>query len=221
VILEFGRTAAEVHTITVLNAGTEAMNFRIYPADFDQDDAGEHQFIPPGEHPRSCSSGLRASQTSLRLEPGEKQPIQIRLPPVARTCWSLLFVETSGTLEAGIRATQRVGVKVYGVAPGMVNDGDIGSVVAASVHGRIEAAVTFRNLGGAPVRPKGRLEIRTYGGAVVAASEMEPFSVLPGYTRRVATHFEAPLPAGRYLAIPILDFGGEYLAGGQAAFEVP
>jgi hypothetical protein len=111
---------------------------------------------------------------------------------------------------------------VYGVNARVSAEGEIGrtEVVEDSASGLPLAVVDFRNLGQGPVRPEGEIEIRTLSGEVVGVVAVPPFSVLPGRLRRTVVPIEVELAPGTYLAIPILDFGGAYLAGGQATFEV-
>jgi hypothetical protein len=82
------------------------------------------------------------------------------------------------------------------------------------------AEVEFENTGEGPLRPEGEIELRTVGGEVVGVLDVPAFSVLPGRIRRASVPVELDLTPGEYLAIPILDFGGDYLAGGQARFSV-
>lgn len=84
-----------------------------------------------------------------------------------------------------------------------------------------EVAFAFRNPGDWPLRPSGAVEIRDAGGAVVATAPVPAFSVLPEHERRlrVSLPLESAAP-GRYLAVPILDFGADYLAGAQADFRI-
>lgn len=216
-VTEDTAAAAVLH---VRNEGAESMQFRFYAADFDQPEAGGHVFLEPGAHDRSCVDRLRFYPDGATLEPEEVQEIRVLMDPVDSTCWSMIFVESGGRGETGLQIAQRIGVKVYGVNGRTVPEGEIRSV-------RVEAdsirtvVIEFANLGGGPLRPEGEIEVRTLDGEVVEVADVAPFSVLPGRTRESRVELRAELEPGTYVLVPILDFGGEYLAGGQALLEVP
>lgn len=211
-------SAAEV--VTVANQGASPIQFSIYPGDFEQAEDGEHSFPGFGEHPRSCSGRLSVSPEAVTLQPGEQQQVVVRMEPGAETCWSLVFVERVAQERTGIWATERIGVKVYGTPAVGAREGEIIGVRASAAGEITEVEVGFENLSGLPLRPQGTLEVRTAAGELVHSQRIEAFSVLPGRRRRVVVAVQAQLAPGRYLAVPVLDFGGEYLAGGQAAFDV-
>lgn len=215
--------AGDVAVVHVTNEGERTLEFRIHAADFDQRESGDHRFLEPGTHERSCSDALSVFPDRVTLGPGERQDVRLTmtLEPGSRTCWSLVFVETRSGASSGIRVGQRIGVKVYGAAADAVPEGEITRVEVGAAGDSANVRVDFRNTGDAPLRPEGELEIRTFRGEVLERIGIEPFSVLPGHLRRVAVPFAADLPSGRYLAVPILDFGADYLAGGQAVLRVP
>jgi hypothetical protein len=204
--------------VTVTNEGRSELSFDFYVGDFDQDEDGEHGFFDAGSHARSCAERITVLPNGATLAPGERRQIQIRLRPGTETCWSLLFVESAVRTAGGARVGQRIGVKVYGVPEGAPAVGELTKVEASTDGQSID--LEFENTGLGPLRPEGRLEIRSFAGVIMRTVEIEPFSVLPEHRRRLTVQFGEPLPAGRYVAVPILDYGGEYLAGGQATFEV-
>jgi hypothetical protein len=107
------------------------------------------------------------------------------------------------------------------VGPGARADGEVSHVrIDAAADGSRHVDVAFANTGTAPVRAQGELEIRSETGAVVTTLPIPPFSVLPGRTIRTRIPLALELPVGVYVLIPILDFGGDYLAAGQALLEI-
>ena len=66
-------------------------------------------------------------------------------------------------------------------------------------------------------RDEGATQDRTRRPVVVP---VESFSVLPGHERMVEIPLEADLAPGRYLAIPVLEYGDDGLMGAQVAFRV-
>ncbi|HYE59312.1 MAG TPA: hypothetical protein VD948_12445 [Rhodothermales bacterium] len=211
-----GGVATEVR---VHNTSAEPARFTFYFGDFDQTETGENLYAPLGTNPHSCGDRVSVFPNGATLAPGQRQTLQVRMAPGAETCWSMLFVETRVAHPNGVSVGQRIGVKVYGVPPGADTAGEVASVEAASEGDSVRVSMAFRNLGTSPLRPAGRIEIRTPEGTTLTALPVDAFSVLPGYLRRGTFYVAAALPAGRYVAIPILDFGADYLTAGQAAFE--
>jgi hypothetical protein len=221
VILELRTTdSAAVTSFAVRNESLDEMQVRVYAADFDQAEDGGHTFLEAGTHPRTCADRLQFFPDDIVLPGHGAAEVRVRLEPGDSTCWSLVFVQSQARDPGGIRIAQRIGVKVYGVARRAVPAGEIRSVaVAGSGESGRRVEITFHNTGDGPVRPEGELEIRTSEGDIAAVVPVEPFSVLPGRTRATSVPL-APLDPGSYLLIPILDFGADYLAGGQARLEV-
>ncbi|MEE9208169.1 MAG: hypothetical protein V3U67_07335 [Gemmatimonadota bacterium] len=207
----------------IKNDGTQPLDVRLYVNDFEQDELGTHSFLPAGAGARSCESVLRVTPDAITVPPGESRYVNISFEPWhgQDTCWSMVFVETLARVPTGLRVRQRIGVKVYGLAVDGELVGEITIAEIASGEGGPELVFEFENPGTWPVRPMGSVEIRDYQGRVVRWIEVRPFSVLPGRGRRVSMPLGQGLVAGEYLAVPVLDFGADYLAGAQVAFSVP
>lgn len=213
--------SAAATSFTVRNESDSEMQLQVYAADFDQPQAGGHEFLEPGEHASSCFERLRFFPDDLLLPPGGEGEVGVLMEPGEATCWSVVFVQSVSRQGSGIRIAQRIGVKVYGISTRATLDGEIRSAeVRLDGSGNRWLDVLFENSGHAPLRPEGEVEIRTEAGDIVAVVPVRAFSVLPGHTRMAQVAFDLDLEPGVYLAIPILDFGGDYLAGSQAVFEV-
>jgi hypothetical protein len=211
--------AEAVSSVFVRNEGGATREFRFEIQDFDQDSAGTPRFLPLGEHPHTCAGRIGVFPEAATLAPGETQELRVTLAGTESVCWAALFAEARDGAANGIVARQQIGVRVNAIPPGTLLDGEI-TRLEVTTTGEPSLQLWFRNSGAAPVRPAGRLELRNDAGAAVAMIDIQAFSVMPGATRRVPVPFALPLPAGRYTAVPVLDFGGDYLAGGQAAFVV-
>lgn len=215
--------AAAATSFLVRNEATEPLALQVYASDFDQPLEGGHTFLASGQHPRSCADRVQYFPESFTLPAGGAQEVRLSMAPGAATCWSLVFVQTVPDASAAIAVAQRIGVKVYGVDPAAAPAGEIRAVALdpdPETRGML-LRLDFENQGEDPLRPEGELEIRGMDGNVLGVAPIPAFSVLPGHVRRTVVALELDLPPGEYLAIPILDFGAEYLAGGQAVFRVP
>lgn len=213
--------SAVTGVVTVHNEGQEALQFNFRMGDFDQTVAGDHLFQPFGSNPSSCMGRVELSPEQATLLSGERQSIRVRMRPGATTCWGVLFVERRARDARGITVAQQIAVKVYGTPSELLPEGEITTVTAARDSTAVRVAFDFRNDGRGPLRPSGSVEIRTPAGALVATQAVDAFSVLPAHTRRVALDVRAKLARGRYVVVPVMDFGADYLAGGQATLAVP
>ncbi len=222
VIVHLAAGAQEAATaIVVRNAGAGPGQLRFYLGDYEQDVNGDFRFLPFGQGAHSCGGRLTAFPDGAVVRAGERQQIQVRLAAGAGVCWGMLFVETAPQGRGMLRVVERVGVKIMNAPPGASAGGEVTTVTASRARGdTIKVRALFRNTGEAPLDLRGRIEIRDYGGRILAQSEFGPFGSLPGRDRVMNLDVVARLPRGDYVAVPIIDFGGEYLAGGQGTLRV-
>lgn len=205
------------------NESDDPMQFRVYVMDFDQYLDGDHAFAEPGTSPRSCAGRMDVAPSALMVPAGERGLVQVRLRPHpgGATCWSMVFVETPSKSATGVRINQRIGVKLYGLSRHAGPEGTLTQAEAESVGDSVDVRFRFSNPGDWPVRPEGAVEIRDLTGAVITTVPVPSFSVLPLRERLVRVAIPAAdLVSGRYLAVPILDFGAEFLAGAQVDFRL-
>lgn len=209
-------------TVVVDNEGEDLMRFRVYAMDFDQDRDGNHVFSEAGQLPQSCADRLTFAPDALTIPAGGRGTVQVRLDPGPdTTCWSMLFVESPSPSRSGVRVNQRIGVKLYGLGSAARPAGGLTSADARADGGSLEVRFAFHNPGDHPVRPSGAVEIRDALGQVVASVPVYAFSVLPGHEREVSVLLPiGDVEPGRYLAVPMLDFGGDFLAGAQVDFRL-
>lgn len=224
VILEMaaGGTARS-RALTIRNDGARSLDFRLYLMDFIQEADGSHEYLPHGRHPASCAGRLSVYPDALSVPAGGQGRVTVRLETGAseHTCWSIIFVEHATRSSAGLRVAQRIGVKTFGLAEGGVPEGELlASEVERSESGA-QLVFDFANRGSRPLRPQGSVEFRSVPGGLIGRTPIEAFGVLPGGSRTLRVAVPDDLPPGRYVALSVLDFGGDYLAGAQAEFRVP
>ena len=168
----------------------------------------------------------------------------------ARECWTVVFVESAMlvTQPGGRRVNYviRTGVKVYVVPAGAVLAGEVSdmrimphiapvtdtaavrraasqprpqSAPAPADSARRELVMVFANTGTRHIDATGSVELRRADNSSAARIPLVPLHVLPGASERVTIPLPN-LPAGRYVALAVIDFGGGELAAGQVEYEV-
>jgi hypothetical protein len=132
----------------------------------------------------------------------------------------VVFVEKRSPTPSGITVAQRIAVKVLAQRPGGVRDGRVIGVAIDTAETRT-AVVGFENTGDRALDVSGEIEIRSIEGEILGVVPVEPFDVLPGRSRAVWVPVDSvDLSPGRYLLVAVLDFGADYLTGGQTFLEV-
>lgn len=223
VVVQIPASDTEAVRLTVRNHGENALQFRAYGLDFDVGPDGRQTFWDPGTRPESCAGRLRVSPDAFSVAAGAETAISVRLEAEGAdaTCWSAVLIETSASSEGTILVNQRIGVHVYGLSADGEPDGEVRAGSVDVTPGALRVGFTVRNLGDWPLRPRGVVEIRDATGAAVTERPIDAFSVLPDRERTISVAVaDAGLPPGRYLAVPILDWGSEFLAGTQIDFRI-
>jgi len=210
--------AADIAVVQVRNEGARPLQLRLYLSDYDQAEDGAYLFHEPGTARGTCQGRISFFPDNALLEPGQRQEIQVRIEPGAGACWSLLFIESAPEGTGQVRVANRIGVRVLNAPASLPSDGGLAEV-RASQSDSVRVEMLFRNTGPAPVELHGTLEIRDLAGTAVVSAQVGPLGVLPAHSRRFTTTLPA-LPPGDYLAVPVLDFGAEWLAAGQALLTV-
>lgn len=207
-------------TLTVENQGDEPLELAVYLSDYDRTDSGDHQYVPFGEHPNTCQGRLEVFPDQLALQAGEKGEIRLRVQPGPGTCWAMVFVEKRTLTPSGITMAQRIGAKVLAESSQATLEGRVLGM-AADTTAEPAALLAFENQGSGMLDVTGEIEVRDLTGEVVGVVKVDPFSVLPGHGRRIRVPLAGvELGPGRYIMVAVLDFGADYLAGGQAMIEV-
>jgi hypothetical protein len=221
-IVRLGASAdAELAVVRVRNEGAVPSQFRLYLSDYDQNESGDFRFAEYGSGRGTCGDRLSAYPEAAYLEPGATQEIRVRLAAGATACWGVLFVESSHAGTGPVRVAQRIGVRIVDSRRAGTN-GEVEDVSVLARPDSLEVDVVFANLGLTPAELRGSLEIRSLQtGELVRTAGIGPLGVLPGSRRRIPLRVENGLPPGRYVVVPVIDFGADFLAGGQTQLVIP
>lgn len=231
---------ATTGTVSVRNEGKAAVQASLKWEDWDRDSTGQNHFYEAGTRKGSCGQLVRVFPEALRLEPNEAGTIRVMLvnaDSLREACWSIVFVETRDTpspAQRQITFAVRTGVKIYVELPSLSREGDVEDMRAephlipaefgqpAKVDSSSkDAVVLFRNTGGVQLRVRGTLEVRRPDNSVVKKIDLSEHPVLPGARRLMRIPIPRDLPAGRYVLLALLDYGGGDLAAGQLEYEAP
>jgi len=227
-------TAAGV-AFSVSNEDRVPVQATLYLNDWDRDDAGVNRFDSLGSMTGSCRDRVEVFPMNVRVAPGTNQSVRVSLKPTdtLRTpCWTIIFVETAPRPSTGsvrISYVTRIGVKVYVVPTTSTLDAEILGFTAEKARPRegeavdttrLEFAVYVRNTGTAQIRATGQVEIRRPDNSLAATAPMNEAPILPGSQRRIPVAIPT-LPAGRYVALAVVGFGGPDDLAAQVELTVP
>lgn len=241
-----GRAAA---TFSLQNTSDRPVQATLSRQDWDRQENGDNRFLAAGSSGKSCGSMLSVSPLSVRVEAHTSRVIRLAVQTDAaltRECWDIVFVEEVPQRAAAngnsLQYIFRTGVKVYIAPPGLQRDGAIedmavvdapakaaasttptkpASTASAGIQpGGKQVAIRFHNTGGMHMTAKGRVEFRRLDNSLATQVPIGEFPTLPGAVRKVLVDVPRDLPAGDYVALALIDFGGAELVAGQIDYQV-
>ena len=235
-----GRVSA---SFSLQNNSDKPVQATISRQDWDRQENGDNRFLPAGSSGKSCGTMLSVSPLSVRIEPHTSRPVRLAVQTgsaLSRECWDIVFVEEvpqrAATKGNSLQYIFRTGVKVYVAPPGLARDGAIEDMAVVDTPARAPAAtpassaapatgsgkqiaIRFRNSGGMHLLSKGRLEFRRLDNSLATQVQVPEFPTLPGSIRKVLVDVPRDLPAGDYVVLALIDFGGAELVAGQIDYQ--
>ena len=197
--------------------------------------------MPSGSTGESCGASLNFFPTAFRLEPGATQIVRLAVDavtPPPKECWDIFFVEELAQhwnpTRSGLRYIFRTGVKVYVAPTGLKRDASIIDMSMSSAGSRLASqssgsaappakqliAIQFKNDGQVHLAAKGRIEIRRLDNSIAMQIPIAEFPTLPGALRRIELDVPPTIPAGTYIALALIDYGGAEIAAGQLELAI-
>jgi P pilus assembly chaperone PapD len=236
VFLRPGRGAASTGSLRVTNDTDKPVQAFVEIQDWDRDDRGANRFFPSGSVAQSCKDRVKVFPMTLRLEPKRSETMRVSFEgDSTANCWSIVFIQANEPRpelkKSAITYIIRTGVKVYVEPANAKRDGAIEDVRVGmrrqlpasggkdSIDVR-EVQVTFHNMGDAHLRTHGSIELRKSDNSVAGKLEIQEFPSVPGSIRKISLPLPKDLAPGAYVALALLDYGGQEIAAGQAEFEV-
>jgi hypothetical protein len=218
-------------TLTLINLGSAVATATVYLNDVSFE-AGELAYLEPGTEPRSNAGWIELELGSVQIEGGESATVGYTVtvpedPGLHDSYWSMVMVENApvgaGPTEQGvnIRSVTRYGVYLVTnfsqrtplqldfVDPVLQTDEQSGAVFSVAVV----------NAGRRLVRPASYLEIFDSNGVHVGRVDSDPALIFPN--ARVGHKYRlGNLPPGDYMAIAVVDAGGEDVFGARYTLRV-
>jgi hypothetical protein len=228
-------------SFVVRNGGRHPAQAIVTREDWDREENGENRFVPSGSTRNSCGALMSVFPTAFRMEPGASQVIRLvveKAPNLSKECWDIVFVQElpqkRPLTRTGLQYIFRTGVKVYVVPRGLKRDAAITDMRVVSAGSRLASqgraaasapvkqriSIQFSNSGGVHLVGKGRIEFRRLDNSVAAQIPIAEFPTLPGAVRRLEVDLPPTVPAGSFVALALIDFGGAEIAAGQVELTV-
>ena len=243
IVIDIALAPGEVHTeiLEIGNLSDEDVGIRISAHDLTMDETGSFVVLEPGTSSSSLTDWLSLPMEDLVVKGGETEHFSISIirpeeDASNQARWGCLVIETTEVIGTVESEGMSLGIKVRFVVGILQNDPALtekkGSVTAMNVgvvepeeEGARTVAVsaTFANNCPNILKAHVSFEVRDMTGATIATYQISGGrTVLPGYKKPFTVRFPADtwMP-GQYIALAIIDYGGETLAGGQWGFEIP
>lgn len=199
--------------ITVANGGAQPLRLLVEAADFDQDAGGRVLFGPLGRSRHSCGERLRVSEAPTQAPARSEIRLSVTVAAGSDPCWGAVLIQ----LSTGLAPGARVGVQVYAIPAGAARSARVTAIDLVGDTLRAELA----NDGPTPLRPHGRIEVRTPQGETVATQAVPAFGLHPGVRRTVAVPLSPRPAAGPYVVLAVFDIGLPDYVAGEARIELP
>ncbi|HET8770185.1 MAG TPA: hypothetical protein VFM71_04300 [Gemmatimonadaceae bacterium] len=228
--------------IPVRNEEDVAQQVRISLGDWTRDSLGYNLFTEPGSQPSSCGDRVQVFPQTFQVAAGATEMVRVAYTPTPADsgCWSIVFIETVKPPPAQPDAQGsfltieiRTGVKLYVHRPGEIALGAVQDAWMDEVWRRVnsasgvpdsvrvrEATVLFANTGTAHLRVRSTMEIRSLDNRVLHTIDGGEAPMTPGSTRQIRIPLPA-LAAGDYVAIVLLDYGGDEVTAAQLDIRIP
>jgi len=209
------------------NEGKIRESVIVRTSDWTMDKYGRVSFRSPGSLDRSLNPKLSFSPARLEIPPGETRKVNFQIGPTSgeESRWGVFLIRSireRGRQKEGVNIGVKVqhAVTLYQKGAKRKKEGEITAVSVKKGEGKISFLVRFENNCESFLRPKGRVEIKDMEGNSVEKVKIKRHVILPHHERILVAEVEkSALGKGKYLALVIMDFGGDHLVGAQRKFR--
>lgn len=216
------------NVIEVLNGGETLLHLKAFAMDWTMTENGDQIFYKAGVLEQSCASWIEINPTEFEIPPRQREMVRftVNVPGnKAGGYWAVVFFESQPERakgNVGVQFAARVGSIIYvNIAKtenkkGEIVDFEIGDYK----NKKVQAGVTFQNIGNVPVRPKGKLLIKDIAGNKIGEVELPEQVVLPQLQRKFKAEWQGLLPQGIYRLAATIDYGAEEVLEAETVLQV-
>lgn len=211
--------------VTVSSQSGSATHIQATMVDFTVDPSGGYKVSVPGTRLNSLMRWAAINPREFDLPGGTSQQVQLSLhvpddKSLSGEYAGIVFFQTRPVRRAGAVAfSARIATKIYLTIAGTERiDGAISKMNVVSEPRDEVYRVIFKNTGNMHVYLNGQLEVQKDGATVDRISLPGNELVERGGERLIEVSGKS-LPAGKYQAIAMVDYGGKSMTGGEVAFE--
>jgi hypothetical protein len=204
----------ELSSTSVANTTETALRVRVYPVLLSQAPSGAFTFDPSRGALYAAERVLEAAPARFALAPNAVQAVTLRwrsLPHGARTAAvGVVYQATPPRDGTQVQTVERLlGLDVLSLPGAYRRSGVLtGLHVAQQAPGVLQFTAEVRNTGQAVAGPQQlELTIRDRRGTRLVRRPIVTDIVLPGATRDFTVDLARRLPAGRYTAAAVMDYG--------------
>ncbi len=242
------RPGAELNgEIKVHESGKDKIRALIYEMDYDNIREGSTRYFETGTVDRSCAGWVTLSHTQVELSAENPTFLKytVNVPEDATgTYWMAIMVEgmrppekpekkeDQDTISVKIESVVRFAIKMtVNVKQDIAKNAEVGLLEmknSPDTQGGkpneliLTARTLVRNQGNTRLTPRGYFELKDMDGNSVYKIETDDkYYVLPGREQFLKTPVRAEIRPGEYVALTVLDYGGESLIAGETRFSYP
>ncbi len=229
-----------VKEIRVANDTKQHYKFQVGFNDFEMGRNGKPLSLKPNEGKYGLSKWITVSPSYFELNPGEKIKLKVILdipdaPEAYRSSWTIITVEqvidrqpldignNPKRVAFGINPSFGFGIYVYQTPPNVVNDSL--SIEKFAYHikdGNQRIEMIVKNLGDGIGYCYSYVELTSLSTGAQKKLQVKRFTILPGFFRDFFYDLPKDLPAGKYNAVGVVDFGNnKRIIAAETEFEIP
>ena len=232
--------------ITVVNNSNDPVTVELSRVDFDLSELGSLQFASPGSTTHSMGDWFTIP-AEIQLDPGEERDISIVITRQSEASltsyWAAIVINAGNTqiTEAmELNLTYVIGIvqqdPSYSGGKGRIVDMEVAkaaqmpNVMDEEANSDTEqndncllaVSVVFRNESETVLNTNTQITILDQMGNTVTTNMLVDSLILPEHERVLSANFyTCDWEPGSYLALAVVDYGGDNPVGGQWTFEIP
>jgi P pilus assembly chaperone PapD len=222
--------------IFLKNTDKESADVRVSQTDYLFYADGSNAYGEPGNVPRSNASWITITPTSLRIAPGETQPVRYKGKAPADlklqgTFWSMIMVEPNSApaitpegkidqVALGLQTKIRFAIQIVTeVGQSGTRSLQVKEKRIVQGEGKRALQLDIANDGDRVLVPMMTVELFDKAGASIGRFEAARARIYPTCSVRAKVDL-TDVPAGKYAAMVILDSGDAQVMGAQYDLEI-